>query len=59
MAEADALLAAAEDDDRATGLSLMAPLIALLVNGGLRISEALALRLGTAAASTSTRFRPG
>jgi len=46
IAEADALLAAAEDDDRAAGRSVMAPLIALLVNGGLRISEALALVWG-------------
>ena len=46
MAEADALLAAAADDDQAKGWSLMAPLVALLVNGGLRISEALALVWG-------------
>lgn len=46
MAQADALLASAEDDDRAKGRSLMAPLVSLLVNGGLRISEALALAWG-------------
>lgn len=46
MAEADALLSAAEDDDRERGQSLMAPLVALLLNSGLRISEALALVWG-------------
>ena len=46
LTQTDALLEAAADDDRTTGRSLMAPLIALLVNGGLRISEALALTWG-------------
>jgi integrase len=46
LAQTDALLAAAAGDDAATGRSLMAPLIALLINGGLRISEALSLTWG-------------
>ena len=46
LTQTDALLEAAADDDRTTARSLMAPLIALLVNGGLRISEALAWRGG-------------
>ena len=46
LAQADALLVAAAEDDQATGRRLMGPLIALLVNGGLRISEALALTWG-------------
>lgn len=48
LAQADALLEAAREDDRRGGRSLMAPLIALLVGGGLRISEALALVWGPA-----------
>lgn len=44
--EADRLLQAAEADDAVTGRSLMAPLVALLVATGARISEALALTWG-------------
>jgi integrase len=46
LAQADALLDAAAEDDRANDQSLMAPLIALLIYGGLRISEALGLVWG-------------
>ena len=45
-AEADALLAAAEDDDARLGRSFAAPLIALLLGCGLRTGEALALTWG-------------
>ncbi len=47
MAQADALVAVAAEDDRTSGQSLMGPLVLLLVSSGLRISEALGLVWGT------------
>ncbi len=46
LTEADRLLAAAVVDDERTGRSLMAPLVAVLVGVGCRVSEALGLRWG-------------
>ena len=46
LAQADALIAAAITDDEHTGQSLMGPFVALLVNGGLRVSEAIGLTWG-------------
>ncbi len=44
--QADGLLAAAVADDESTGRSLMAPLVAVLVATGCRVSEALGLTWG-------------
>jgi integrase len=46
VAEVDAVLAAARADDERTGRSLMEPLVSVLADGGLRISEALGLIWG-------------
>ncbi|MGE3795274.1 MAG: tyrosine-type recombinase/integrase [Dehalococcoidia bacterium] len=46
LAEADALIAAAVVDDERMRRSLMGPFVALLVNGGLRVSEAIDLTWG-------------
>lgn len=46
--EADAVIAAAQQDDERFGRSLALPLVALLIGSGLRIAEALALEWGPA-----------
>lgn len=46
IGQADKLLAVATDDDADTGRSLMAPLVAVLIATGCRISEALGLVWG-------------
>jgi len=46
LAEADALIAAAIADDERMRRSLMGPFVAVLVNGGLRVSEAIGLTWG-------------
>jgi integrase len=46
LVQADALIAAAIADDEQTRQSLMGPFVALLVNGGLRVSEAIGLTWG-------------
>lgn len=53
--EADRLLAAAEADDKEKNCSLMAPLVALLIATGARISELLALVWGKSGLDLSTR----